>query len=46
MKKGYGSEEMKPEEIAEITSTNLDTVKSRLRRALNHLKLDIEVLEP
>ena len=38
-------EEMKLEEIAEITSTNLDTVKSRMRRALNYLKLDIEVLE-
>ncbi len=36
---------MKLEEIAEITSTNLDTVKSRLHRALNYLKLDIEVLE-
>ena len=39
-------EEMKLEEIAEITSTNLNTVKSRLRRALNYLKLDMEVLEP
>lgn len=39
-------EEMKLEEIAEITSTNFNTVKSRLRRALNYLKLDMEVLEP
>lgn len=38
-------EGMKYDEIAEITSTNLNTVKSRLRRALKHLKLDMEVLE-
>ena len=38
-------EDMKYEEIAEITSTNLNTVKSRLHRALKHLKLDMEVLE-
>lgn len=38
-------EDMKFEKIAEITSTNLSTIKSRLRRALKHLKLDMEVLE-
>lgn len=38
-------EDMKYDEIAEITSTNLNTVKSRLHRALKHLKLDMEVLE-
>lgn len=38
-------EDMKYEEIAEITSTNLNTIKSRLYRGLNHLKLDMEVLE-
>lgn len=38
-------EDMKYEEIAEITSTNLNTIKSRLHRALKHLKLDMEVLE-
>lgn len=38
-------EDMKYEEIAEITSTNLNTIKSRLYRALNHLKLDMEVLD-
>ena len=38
-------EDMKYEEIAEITSVNLNTVKSRLRRALERLKLDVEVLE-
>lgn len=38
-------EDLKYEEIAEITSANLNTLKSRLRRALNHLKLDLEVLE-
>ena len=38
-------EDMKLDEIAEITSTNLSTVKSRLRQALKYLKLDMEVLE-
>ena len=38
-------EDLKYEEIAEITSTNLNTVKSRLHRAIRHLKLDMEVLE-
>lgn len=38
-------DDMKYDEIAEITSTNLNTIKSRLRRALKHLKLDMEVLE-
>lgn len=38
-------EDMKYDEIAEITSTNLNTVKSRLHRAIRHLKLDMEVLE-
>lgn len=32
-------------EIAEITSVNLNTVKSRLYRALKHLKLDMEVMD-
>ena len=36
--------EMKLEEVASITSTNLNTVKSRLRRALQRLKLDMEVV--
>ena len=38
-------EDLKYEEIAEITSTNLNTVKSRLHRAIRHLKLEMEVLE-
>lgn len=38
-------DDMKYDEIAEITSTNLNTIKSRLHRALKHLKLDMEVLE-
>ena len=38
-------EDMKLSEVAEITSTNLNTVKSRLYRALKNLKLDMEVLE-
>lgn len=38
-------DDMKYEEIAEITSVNLNTIKSRLHRALKHLKLDLEVLE-
>lgn len=38
-------EDMKYDEIAEITSTNLNTVKSRLHRAIRYLKLDMEVLE-
>lgn len=38
-------EDMKYEEIAEITSTNRNTIKSRLHRALKHLKLNMEVLE-
>ena len=38
-------EDMKLNEVAEITSTNLNTVKSRLYRALKNLKLDMEVLE-
>lgn len=37
-------EGMKLEEVASITSTNLNTVKSRLRRALQRLKLDMEVV--
>ena len=38
-------EDLKYEEIAEITSTNLNIVKSRLHRAIRHLKLEMEVLE-
>lgn len=38
-------EDMKFDTIAEITSVNLSTVKSRLRRALALLKLDMEVLD-
>lgn len=38
-------EDMKLSEVAEVTSTNLNTVKSRLYRALKNLKLDMEVLE-
>lgn len=37
-------EDMKLEQIADITSTNLNTVKSRLHRALKRLRLDMEVL--
>lgn len=37
-------EDMKLSEIAEITSTNLNTVKTRLYRALKHLKLNMEVI--
>lgn len=38
-------EDMPLGEIAEITSVNLNTVKSRLYRALKHLKLDMEVMD-
>ena len=38
-------EDMKLDTIAKITSTNLSTTKSRLYRALQYLKLDMEVLE-
>lgn len=38
-------EDMPLGEIAEITSVNLSTVKSRLYRALKHLKLDMEVMD-
>lgn len=38
-------EDMKLEEIAQILSANLSTVKSRLYRALKLLKLDLEVLD-
>ena len=38
-------EDMKLDTIAKITSTNLSTTKSRLDRALQYLKLDMEVLE-
>lgn len=37
-------EDMKLEAIADITSANLNTTKSRLYRALKLLKLDMEVL--
>ena len=37
-------EDMKLEQIADITSTNLNTVKYRLHRALKRLRLDMEVL--
>lgn len=36
-------EDMKLEEIAQITATNLSTVKSRLYKALKVLKIDMEV---
>lgn len=35
-------EDMKLEEISNITSTNLNTVKSRLYRALRHLKMEVQ----
>lgn len=35
-------EDMKLDEIAEITATNLNTVKSKLYRALRQLKLEME----
>lgn len=38
-------EDMPLGEVAEITSVNLNTVKSRLYRALKHLKLDMEVMD-
>ena len=38
-------EDMKLDTIAKITSTNLSTTKSRLYRALQYLKLAMEVLE-
>lgn len=38
-------EDMPLSEIAEITSVNLSTVKSRLYCALKHLKLDMEVMD-
>lgn len=38
-------EDMKLEAIADITSANLNTAKSRLYRALKLLKLDMEVLD-
>jgi RNA polymerase sigma-70 factor (ECF subfamily) len=38
-------EDMKLEAIADITSANLNTTKSRLYRALKLLKLDMEVLD-
>ena len=38
-------EGMKLEEIAAITSTNVNTVKTRLYRALKKLRLTMEVLE-
>ena len=38
-------EDMKLESIAEITSANLNTVKSRLYRAIKRLKLDMEALD-
>ncbi len=38
-------EDMKLDTIAKITSTNLSTTKSRPYRALQYLKLDMEVLE-
>ena len=38
-------EDMKLDEIAEVLSANLSTVKSRLYRALKLLKLDMEVLD-
>ena len=38
-------EDVKLDEVAEITSTNLSTVKSRLYRALKYLKVDMEGLE-
>lgn len=38
-------EGMKLCEVAEITATNLNTVKSRLYRALKYLKLDMEVID-
>lgn len=37
-------EEMKLTDIAAITSTNLNTLKSRLRRVLAQLKVDMEVM--
>lgn len=38
-------EDMTLSEIAQITSTNLNTVKSRLYRALKHMKVDMEGIE-
>ena len=38
-------EDMKLEAIADITSANMNTAKSRLYRALKLLKLDMEVLD-
>lgn len=38
-------EDMKFEEIAEVTSTKLSTVKSRLYKALKILKIDIEGID-
>lgn len=38
-------EDMKLDEIAQVLSVNLSTVKSRLYRALKLLKLDMEVLD-
>ncbi len=38
-------EDMKLDEIAEVLSANLSTVKSRLYRALKLMKLDMEVLD-
>ncbi len=38
-------EDMKIEEIAKVTNTNLNTVKSRLYKALKILRIDIEDLE-
>ena len=38
-------EQMKIEEIAKITNTNINTVKSRLYKALNELKLEMKEKE-
>lgn len=38
-------EDMKLEQIASITATNLSTTKSRLYKALSILKLDLEVID-
>ena len=39
-------EDQKLEDIANITSTNVNTVKSRLYRALKKLKIDMQEYEP
>lgn len=38
-------EGMKLEEIARVTDTNINTVKSRLHRALRLLRVELEVLD-